>query len=177
MDYDAILIPGGGILKNGKLPLWVTRRLDLAINIYQGEYLITLSGGTTHKPPILDEHGFVIFESIAGANYLLKKGIPREKILTETCSYDTIGNAYFARFMHTEILGLKKLLIITSEFHLARVKSVFNWIFNLDTPFQYELNFQSVTDTEIPEDILQKLLLMLSHQHHNHHKWQIFYFE
>jgi hypothetical protein len=158
MGYDAILIPGGGVLHNGKLPLWVTRRLDLAINIYQGEYIITLSAGTTHKPPVLDVNGFVIFESIAGANYLLKNGIPPGNILTEISSYDTIGNAYFARFMHTEILGLKNLLIITSEFHLVRVKSIFDWIFNLDNSFEYNLDFLSVPDTEIPEDILQSRL-------------------
>lgn len=155
MDYDAILIPGGGVLNKGKLPPWVKRRCDLAINIYQGEYIITLSAGTTHKPPVLDANGFVIFESVAGANYLLKRGIPPENILRETSSYDTIGNAYFARFTHTEILGLKKLLIITSEFHLARVKSVFDWIFNLDNSFEYKLDFLSVPDTGINEDILQ----------------------
>ncbi len=155
MVYDALIIPGGGIHKNGELPLWVRRRLDLAVELYQGEYIITLSAGTTHKPAILDNNGFVIFESVAGANYLLKKSIPKEKILTETCSYDTIGNAYFARFIHTEILKLSKLHIITSEFHLARVKYIFDWVFNLDNIFNYELSFQSVTDMDIDKNILK----------------------
>ena len=112
--YDAIIIPGGGVRENGALPLWVTRRLDRAVELHSGEYIITLSAGTVHKTAILNESGFPVFESAAGANYLLKQGMKPEKILSETISYDTIGNAYFARIIHVDPMELRKLLVITS---------------------------------------------------------------
>ena len=33
-DYDAVLVLGGGLLPDGGLPPWVTRRLDGALHIY-----------------------------------------------------------------------------------------------------------------------------------------------
>jgi len=56
--------------------------------------------------------------------------IPPESIYVETSSYDTIGNAYFARTTHTEFNGWRKLLIVTNEFHMARTKKIFDWIYS-----------------------------------------------
>ena len=123
--YDAILVPGGGVGPGGELPLWVRRRLDRAMQIHDREYLITLSAGTTHKPPPLDERGFPIFESIAAARYLVQRGVDAGKILTETSSYDTLGNAYFSRVIHVQPRDFKRLLVITSAFHMARTESIF----------------------------------------------------
>ena len=153
--YDAILIPGGGLREKGDVPLYVKQRLDRAIEIRTGEMIITLSAGTTHKPPFLDKNGFPVFESVAAATYLIKKNIPPEKILTETSSYDTIGNAYFSRMIHTEIRNLRKLLIITSAFHLPRTEIIFNWIYHLDPPqHHYTLSFEPVPDIGIDKKAL-----------------------
>ncbi|MGK7901750.1 MAG: YdcF family protein [Hormoscilla sp.] len=155
-QYDAILIPGGGVREGGELPIWVQRRLDRSLDIQQGEYIITLSAGTTHKPPPLDDKGFPIFEAIGAANYLVKRGWDPKKILTETSSYDTIGNAYFSRVIHIEPRGWRKLLIITSEFHLARTKSIFQWVYGLGVPANYyQLQFESVTDAGIEQEALE----------------------
>ena len=155
-NYDAILIPGGGVRDGGELPIWVKRRLDRALQIQQGEYIITLSAGTTHKPPPLDDRGFPIFESIAAANYLVRRGLNPQQILSETSSYDTIGNAYFSRVIHVEPRRLRNLLIITSEFHLPRTKSIFQWVYGLEVDStHYQLNFESVTDESIDRQILQ----------------------
>lgn len=151
MQYDAILIPGGGIKDRNEVPPWVFPRLDRAVEIYRGEYIIALSAGTTHKPPPLDDEGFPIFESVISADYLVKKGIPRQKILCETCSYDTIGNAFFARVIHTDPRGFRKLLIITSAFHLPRAKAIFEWVF---ADAGYELHFESVPDQGMDQYLL-----------------------
>lgn len=145
--YDAILVPGGGVREGGELPIWVRRRFDKAIEIFDNEYIIALSAGTTLRPPPLDNSGFPVFESVAGANYLVNNGISPKKILIETCSYDTIGNAFFARVIHVDPRKFKKLLIITSEFHMPRTENIFRWVFALQPTFEnYELNFLSVTD-------------------------------
>ena len=152
---DAILIPGGGVRAAGVLPAWVRCRLDRAIHLYAGQYIIPLSAGTTHRPPPLDPNGFPIHESAAAARYLIEGGIPADRILTETHSYDTIGNAYFARVIHTDPQHLRRLHIITSDFHLPRTQALFEWIYALDPPAQpYALTFEPVTDPSMPPEVL-----------------------
>ena len=154
---DAMLVPGGGVRVGGKLPLWTQRRLDQVIeNQSQATYIILLSAGTTHKPPPLDANGYPIFESVAAANYLVEQGINPSKILVETSSYDTIGNVFFSRVVHIEPLQLKRLLVITSEFHMARTKVIFEWIYGLKGLAQdVQLSFETVSDTGIATSILQ----------------------
>ena len=154
--YDAILIPGGGVREGGALPTWVKRRLDWAIQVQQGEYILTLSAGTVHKPPPVDENAFPIFESVAAADYLVRHGIDPRKVLVETSSYDTIGNAYFARVIHVDPRGFSRLLVITSAFHMPRTESIFRWVYGLDAPPNgYELYFEQVTDQGIDEGVLR----------------------
>jgi hypothetical protein len=154
-DLDAILIPGNGVRAGGELPSWVRLHLDRAVEIYNGEYVIALSAGTTHRPPPVDEQGFPIFESVAAARYLMERGIPAERILTETQSYDTIGNAFFSRVIHAEPRQMRRLLVIASDFHLARVEAVFRWIYGLHPqPVQYELRFEGVSDPGMDKAVL-----------------------
>jgi|SRR6516162_1561591 hypothetical protein len=155
-EYDAIVIPGGGVRENGVLPTWVERRLDRAIELHKGQFILTLSAGTTHRPPPLDSSGFPFFESIAAAKYLIDRGVPPDAILPETCSYDTIGNAFFSRVIHAEPRELRRLLVITSDFHVARTESVFNWIYSLKPiPFSFELTFEAVSDPSMDESVLR----------------------
>lgn len=151
--YDAILVPGGGVRSNGQLPLWSQRRLNRAIEKSQttNAYIIALSAGTTHKPPPLDTDGYPIFESVASAHYLIQQGVAPEKILMETSSYDTIGNVYFSRMIHVEPLHLRRLLVVTSEFHMPRTKAIFQWIYRLEgLPQNCHLFFESVSDDDLP---------------------------
>ena len=156
VKYDAILVLGGGVKKDGALPEWIIRRLNKAIEMYSGkEKIITLSAGTTHKPPVIKKNGFPLSEAEAAANFLIKKGISRENIWMEKMSLDTIGNAYFARMIHAEPAKLKKLAIITSKFHMPRTKAIFNWIFSL-APLQieYDLDFIEADDKGIGTDLI-----------------------
>lgn len=148
MRYDAILVPGAGVRAGGVLPPWVSRRLERVLEVQQGEPIILLSGGTVHKPPPRDENGFPIFESHAGARYLMDRGIPAGQILTEIMSWDTIGNAYFGKLIHVDPLGANRLLVINSEFHSARCEAVFRWVFGLDPDRSYEWSFEAVPDRD-----------------------------
>ncbi len=155
--YDAILIPGGGLTEQGTPPEWVKNRLDDAIQNRQGATLIPLSAGTTHKPPPLDDRGFPIFEAVANARYLRDHGVEPGKILIEASSYDTIGNAYFSRVIHTELRGFKKLLVVTSAFHMPRTEAIFRWVYGLDSA-GYDLDFHSVPDVGMEEHVLRARL-------------------
>ncbi len=156
-EYQAILIPGGGLTDKGGLPEWTKARLELALKSNrENPFFITLSAGTTHKAPPLNPQGFPIFESQAAAYYLASRGISPEKILLETSSYDTIGNAYFARVIHTDPRNLKRLLVITSEFHMARTKAAFEWVFGLTPNDGYELDFLTSENIGISEEVLRE---------------------
>ena len=145
---DAVLIPGGGLSASGEVTPWVQARLERAIALTPPpQFFIPLSAGTPHKPPPLDVEGFPILESVAAAHYLQQRGIEGDRILPETVSLDTIGNAYFARVQHVEPLQLKRLHVITSAFHLPRTQAIFTWIFSLP-PFTepWQLTFEAVPD-------------------------------
>ncbi|MCP5049603.1 MAG: YdcF family protein [bacterium] len=152
-SVDAILVPGGGMRANGEVPPWVKNRLDRAKELHNDDFIVTLSGGTIHKPPPLDEQGYPVFESIAAARYLMERGVDPQDILCEIASYDTIGNAWFSRIIHTEPRGFKRLLVITSEFHMARTKAIFEWVYGLPFPggdrdSSYHLDFDAVPDVD-----------------------------
>ena len=156
MNYDALIIPGGGLTDDGNLPLWVQARVQRALEMQeQTRYFITLSGGTVHKPPPLDGQGFPIYESTVAARMLLAHGIAPHRILYETVSLDTIGNAFFALLLHVRPLGLKNLLIITSAFHLPRTEAIFRWIFGLDgNKDAYHLTFEVVENIGLNDGVL-----------------------
>ena len=94
--YDAVIVLSGGLTADGRPNENVRERLDTAAPyITQSEYVILNSRGTPHKPPPRDAFGFPIDESEASAEYLVNEhGIDSNKILIDSWSKDTIGNAY-----------------------------------------------------------------------------------
>ncbi len=153
--FDAIIIPGGGLTETNTLPPHVLARFERAISQYTREYMIPLSAGTVHKPLPRDTQGLTVFEAVVGATYLIENGIPKEKILPETSSYDTIGNAFFSRILHTDIRNFKKLLIITSDFHLERTKLIFEWVYSLAPKHNYQLEFIGTSDEAVDAVVLE----------------------
>lgn len=154
--FHAVIVPGGGLWEGGRLPPWVENRLDKALELAQGASIITLSAGTPHKPPPLDEADNPILESVAEAAYLRDRGYPPELLLIENASYDTIGNAYFARVMHVDPAGMRRLCIVTSQFHMPRAEAVFRWIFGLvPVACSYDLTFIAVSDIGMTTEVLQ----------------------
>lgn len=84
----------------------------------------------------------------------MSNGIAPERVWSETCSYDTIGNAYFSRVIHTDPSRLRRLHVITSQFHIRRVRLIFNWIFSCDYD-RYHLSFEATPDVGIDPDSLR----------------------
>lgn len=150
--YEVIAVLGGGVREGGLLPSWVRRRLDLAIELRADAHILTLSAGTTYRPPPLRENGFPIFESVAGAQYLLEQGVPADRILTETHSWDTVGNAYFSRTIHIDPRGWTHLLVITSDWHMPRARLAFEWVYGLaPRAGNYRIDFRQAHDPEMSE--------------------------
>jgi hypothetical protein len=157
---DAILVPGGGLTSDGRPTPWVEARLDSAAEVHRAlggnATILTLSAGTTHKAPPLDARGFPIYESDAGALYLVRKHeIDPDAIWEDRVSLDTIGNATESRDM-LEPTRRRKLLVVTSDFHAPRTAAIFDWVFGA-TPGgeNYELNMLATPDVGLSEEALQ----------------------
>ena len=94
LKYDAIIILSGGIRGENSVPLWVQTRIDKAVELQnQTKYIITTSAATPHKALPLNESGQPLYDETVMANILIEQGGPKEKILLEQFSKDTIENS------------------------------------------------------------------------------------
>ena len=152
---DAVLVLGGGVREGGELPPWVLCRFDRALEVSGQAPIVCLSAGTVHRPPPLNSEGYPWLESVAGAAHLLRCGVPDDRIQVEALSYDTIGNAYLTKLVHVDPAGWRKLVVITSEFHMPRSRDIFEWVYGL-TPGRYELTFEATPDTGIDARLLAR---------------------
>jgi uncharacterized SAM-binding protein YcdF (DUF218 family) len=155
MPYDAVLIAGGGVREGGVLPDHVAARFERALEVAGDAVFVPLSAGTPHRPPPRDGRGLAIFEARAGADYLVRRGVDPRRIAIEESSYDTIGNAYFSRVIHVIPRGFRRILVITSAFHMPRTEAIFRWVYGLDAPGPAcSLEFDPVPDDGIDPDAL-----------------------
>ncbi len=83
---------------------------------------------------------------------MIDAGVDGRDVFVETTSFDTIGNAFFARTDHCSLAGWKRLLIITSEFHMARSKAIFDWVFGTTPHEGFELSFLATPDESLSLD-------------------------
>jgi len=133
-----IVVLGGGIDRDGNLPIWVNSRLEKAIQLYrEKESWILLSGK--------GKDGHQVTEAESMAQYLIERNIPENKILLECLSEDTIQNAYFSRTLHIDPLGIKQFTLVTSTFHMERSQHIFEWVFGSG----YQIDCTPATDEEI----------------------------
>ena len=132
-----LVILGGGI-KDGSLPPQVEKRLlkGLALSKKREVENFLLCGKWSF---LLDEKPKKT-EARLMKEFLVSKGVDESRIHLEEKSMDTISNAYFAKTEHflpeKEIKGL----IITSSYHLPRVKYIFEKMFGDD----YDLEFKGI---------------------------------
>ena len=163
---DAILVLGGGQLPSGPPP-HVVLRLRRAAQLYfaaspeRRPVIITTSRGTPHKPSPHDAGGYEIDEADCQAKFLIQNlSIPPSAILEENVALDTIGNAYFTRVLHTDVdPSLRRLAVITNNWHMNRSRAVFDHIFSLPdvisgTSPDYHLYYYSEADA-LPADVLR----------------------
>lgn len=66
-----------------------------------------------------------VSEAEAMARAAVAMGVPREAILVEDESRDTIGNVYFTSRRHLEPNGWTSVRVVTSDYHVPRT----SWIF------------------------------------------------
>ena len=92
---------------------------------------------------------------VAHANYLkdflIQKGVPSTAFLPLALSSNTVDDAVMSKSIMKET-EFKDLIIITSEYHLARVEFIFTEILK-----DFNLNFKAVIHHSI-DDVLEPLI-------------------
>ena len=157
MIINYIFVLSGGLSNSGDIHTFVRHRLDKAVELYKtidNSIIVVLSGGTSHKPPLLDSNGYVIHESTVCAKYLNSRGVLSEHLLREWASYDTIGNGYFAFLNYVNPLDISSFTVITSQFHIDRTKVIFDYFNSLICQSSKTINYISTDNFNIRSDDL-----------------------
>tara|TARA_B100001250_G_C19408536_1_gene617981 strand:+ start:5 stop:631 length:627 start_codon:yes stop_codon:yes gene_type:complete len=171
-----IFVLAGGMDNSNEPNIFVKKRLDKAIEIHNmstNNIIIILGGGTYHKPPGLDSNNYVVHESTSCANYLIKKGVKADKIIREWSSYDTIANGYFAFLNYIVPFKMSECYIITSQFHINRTKTIFNYFNKLIT--NNNINLKYIETENIIENNILKTRLEREENSNNSFKKNIVY--
>ena len=93
-------------------------------------------------------------ESELTQQFLLRFGVPAEDILVEEASRNTRENAIFSKqFLEEQRLTSKKLLLITSAFHMPRAKRCFKKVGLQTTPFSVDFKTKNTTTLSIDKFI------------------------
>ncbi|MBI3334654.1 YdcF family protein [Candidatus Pacearchaeota archaeon] len=111
---------------DGDRPSWEGRiRLEQALRLYWAGFASKI---VMHGECYGLNIGYVNTLAEAQKRWALQRGVPRDAIITEELSRDTVGEAVF---LHSEILApnqWKSALIVSSDYHMRRVQYIFNHI-------------------------------------------------
>lgn len=111
-DYDAIVVLGAQVKADGSLSLQLEWRLDAALEAWnKHQSLIVTCGAQGSNEPAPEAHVM--------RDYLIKKGVPPDMILTEAASFNTRQNIRNAVKL-LEGRQVDTVLIVTSDYHLPR---------------------------------------------------------
>jgi uncharacterized SAM-binding protein YcdF (DUF218 family) len=107
-----------------------------------------------------------ITEAKAMRDYAVKLEVPKDKILLEEQSNDTIGNAYFTKVDFLKPNNWKILVVVTSEFHMKRTKYIFKKVLGPEYNVEFVEAPSKLTPLELEEKrkIEEKILTFT-------HKW------
>lgn len=125
MKFDVIVVLAGGITKQGTLPKSVMQRVEQAKKLYEQGYApkVLMSGQWSsywqHSPPAHTE-------AVLMYQYAIRLGIPSKVLLVEEHSQNTFENAFYISKLFLEPRKWKKIVVITSDFHIARTQHIFN---------------------------------------------------
>lgn len=123
--YDYLIILGGGIDKNGKLPKAVQLRIEKAVEYLKNnkDTLCVVSGGCLKWLPYA--------EAPEIKRQVVLKGISSERVILEDKSLDTIQNLENTCKLLAEKEGKSQkeilesdILIVTSDYHLRRAQRI-----------------------------------------------------
>ncbi|MEE9406827.1 MAG: YdcF family protein [Polaribacter sp.] len=122
MSKEILIVLGSPNSATGELGVIAKERLNFCLTIYKKEMLILCTGSwgahfnTSSRP-----HAFYT------KNYLIEKGIPEDRFLELALSKNTVDDAVKIKNIVSTFENIH-LTIISSDYHLVRVKLIFKEI-------------------------------------------------
>ena len=145
---EYIVVLSDGVTADGQLPKHIKLRIDRANELWLASkkqaIVVAMSQGNPSQPFPLDKEGFPVYDATTIAKALIQLGIPGQSILEEGMSMDTEGNAFFLRIMHTDPAQVRKIRIITNNWHMPRARAIFTKVFNL--PYRADCFYGAMFD-------------------------------
>jgi vancomycin permeability regulator SanA len=105
----AALVLGAKVNPDGTPSAFLTARLDLAKRLYDARLVEMIIVSGDRLAPEFDE-------PVAMRNYLIRAGLPNEKVIVDPGGFDTYESCLRAR----RILNLSQLIVVTQSYHLVR---------------------------------------------------------
>ena len=108
LNPDCILILGARVWDTGPGPMLADRLLQ-GIELYKA--------GVSDRLLVSGDHGTIEYDEVnARKNYAIEHGVPSEHIFMDHAGFSTYDSMYRAR----DVFQVKKVIIVTQEFHLYR---------------------------------------------------------
>lgn len=115
-ESDVIIVLGAQVKADGTLSLQLQWRLDAACDAWEkNNVMIVTCGAQGSNEPAP--------EALVMRDYLVQKGVPEDKILTEAESFNTRQNIRHAAQLLADY-DVKTVLIVTSDYHLPRAMAL-----------------------------------------------------
>jgi len=137
-----VVIVLGNKLRSNHIHQELKGRMDVGIKVFMEKeaHFMVLSGGKSN--PYIKYAECEIMR-----DYAVSKGINPDKIIMDSKSLDTIGNAYFTRRIIEKLGNVKNICVISSCYHMKRVEFIFRmcygYNFNLIFDFCYDCDSQN----------------------------------
>lgn len=148
MGYDAVIVLANEMDAYGILNKESTLRANLAADLAKelGIPRVVTCGWAYRKDSTV---------KIANAfkDYLIGIGVNSENIIAELNSRDTVGDAVFTRKNVIEPLGISNFCVVTSNYHVARTKKIFDFVYG--SAFSFDVKG---ADVDFDDAVLSKEL-------------------
>ena len=106
---DAILVLGAFVFPDGSVSLMLNDRLNMGYELYKA--------GKSQRILVSGDHGLKEYDEVNTMKGFLKdKGVPSHAIFMDHAGFNTYQSIYRAR----DIFQVKKIIIVTQEYHLKR---------------------------------------------------------
>lgn len=125
MTCNAIIVLANSMDAGGNLNSETLARLSTAVDRLRAEEaLLIVTCGWAYR----SDSDICIGDAMAShAEFAM--GIPKSKIISETTSRDTVGDAVFTKRNLANPRGWQNIIVVTSAYHSARTREVFSFIY------------------------------------------------
>lgn len=108
-NVDCILILGCGVKEDGTPSLMLSDRMTVGMDLYKSK--------AAPKILVSGDHGTVEYDEVNTMKQIaIDNGIPSEDVFMDHAGFNTYDSMYRAR----DVFKVKKVIIVTQEFHLSR---------------------------------------------------------